>query len=210
MPDSQPDVDSRDLDRLLLFSDAVVAIAITLLALELPVPSGRNAGELWRSARHDDGRYFAFLVSFIVIAVMWTHHRQVFRYATRCDDRLVGINTFWLLTIVLNPSATKLLTGGDHDTVAAHALRFGCYALIQALAVTSFLVMVHRLVAQGFLSADAPPFLRKITDDASYGLLAGFALSIPVFFATRYGWVLWVVMPPLVGRVRRWAAHRKG
>ena len=37
----------------------------------------------------------------------------------------------------------------------------------------------------------------------SYGTMLGFGLSIPVFFATTYGWVLWIVMPILVARVDR-------
>ena len=38
---------------------------------------------------------------------------------------------------------------------------------------------------------------------ASYGVMLGFALSIPVFFATTYAWLLWIIIPVLVARLRR-------
>ena len=64
-----------------LFSDAVVAIAITLLAIELPAPAGDTFSKFWPSVRHDDGHYAAFLISFAVIAAAWRDHHDLFRYA---------------------------------------------------------------------------------------------------------------------------------
>jgi len=72
--ESEQALEARAADRLILFSDAVVAIAITLLALDLPVPDGRNVSEFWRSVREHDDHYLAFLVSFVVIAASWGKH----------------------------------------------------------------------------------------------------------------------------------------
>ena len=68
MPDDETDYDARAADRLILFSDAVVAIAITLLAIDLPLPEGGTVSEFWASVRHDSTHYLAFLISFFVIA----------------------------------------------------------------------------------------------------------------------------------------------
>ena len=121
------DYEARAADRLTLFSDAVVAIAITLLAIDLPVPEGHAVPEFWSSVRHDGGHYAAFLISFFVIAGAWRDHHDIFRYVRRVDSRLRTINTFWLLMIVLNPFATRLLTVPGHETLQVHALRFGFY-----------------------------------------------------------------------------------
>jgi hypothetical protein len=51
-------------ERLSLFSDAVAAIAITLLALDLPVPAGATVSVFWSSVRHSGSNYVAFLISF--------------------------------------------------------------------------------------------------------------------------------------------------
>ena len=111
MANEESEYERRAVERLVFFSDAVVAIAITLLAIDLPVPSGATAGAFWSSARAHDGVYLAFLVSFLTIAVAWSHHHDAFKYARRADSWLRNATMIWLLTIILIPSATKLLTG---------------------------------------------------------------------------------------------------
>jgi hypothetical protein len=108
--DSEVDPGRRAVDRLTFFSDAVVAIAITLLAIDLPVPTGATVSQFWSSVRHNGGHYAAFAISFVAIAAAWDHHHDIFRYAQSMDSRVRTLNMAWLLTIVLNPFATKLLT----------------------------------------------------------------------------------------------------
>jgi TMEM175 potassium channel family protein len=68
-------------ERLMLFSDAVLAIALTLLALELPIPDGKDNAEVLHSAYEYRWEYFTFLISFMVIATHWrAHHRPSARW----------------------------------------------------------------------------------------------------------------------------------
>ena len=127
MTDSEVDLEQRAVDRLIFFSDAVVAIAITLLAIDLPVPRGATVSQFWSSVRHNGGHYLAFAISFLAIAAAWNHHHDLFRYARSMDSRLRTLNMAWLLTIVLNPFATRLLTSQGHQPLGVHALRFGFY-----------------------------------------------------------------------------------
>jgi len=83
MPGDEVETDSRAAERLTFFSDAVVAIAITLLAIDLPVPDGGTVSAFWMSVKHDDGHYAAFLISFAVIAAAWSDHHELFAYARR-------------------------------------------------------------------------------------------------------------------------------
>jgi uncharacterized membrane protein len=194
--------ESRAVERLTIFSDAVVAIAITLLALDLPVPEGDTASALWSSVRRNDGHYVAFLISFAVIASAWSNHHDVFRYARGMDPRLRAFNMAWLLTIVLTPFATRLLTASGHSTLDAHALRFGFYALLQVLVSAALLVMLRHMDSRGQLSG-APRSVVSGTARQCYVLMTGFGLSIPFFFVTIYAWLLWFIVPPLAGQVRR-------
>ena len=206
---ADPNLESGAADRLLFFSDAVVAIAITLLALELPVPTGATTSALWSSIGDHSGEYLAFLISFIVISVLWGRHHHVMRYVERSDARLRSLNMLWLLTIILNPFATKLLTTESHDTVGAHALRYGFYALLQVLASVTFLAMVRHMVSHHLQAPDTPA---RIVLDARWnaaGVIVGFGLSIPVFFATTYGWLLWIAGPVVVGEVSRRRTGRR-
>jgi uncharacterized membrane protein len=168
-------------DRLIFFSDAVVAIAITLLALDLPVPTGTTVDELWSSVQDHKESYLAFVISFVVIAAMWSEHHHVFRYAARSDAWLRSLDMVWLLMVVLNPFATKLLTSEAPDTVGAHALRWGFYALLQILASVTFLAMVHHMMSHDLQAADTPSLLVSEAGWGSYGVLLGFGLSIPFF-----------------------------
>jgi uncharacterized membrane protein len=205
VPNDEPEYEKRSVERLIFFSDAVVAIAITLLAIDLPVPVGANAGAFWASARAHDGTYLAFLVSFLSIAIAWSHHHDAFKYAKRADAWLRNATMIWLLTIILIPFATKLLTGYGHDSLTVHALRWGFYALLQTIDAAVLLAMTHHMAAHDLGSRDAE---KRAGDDwDSYGTMLGFGLSIPVFFATTYGWVLWFVLPILVARVNRY--HRR-
>jgi uncharacterized membrane protein len=200
--DGERDLDARGVDRLIFFSDAVVAIAITLLAIDLPVPTGGTVSEFWSSVRLNAGHYAAFLISFLVIAASWSRHHDIFRYARRMDSRLRTLNMAWLFMIILNPFATRLLTSQGNENLYVHALRFGFYSLLQALASVLLLVMLRHMISND----QAPGFPEPVMIDnawQTYGLLVGFGLSIPVFFLTTYGWVIWIAGPLLVHRLYR-------
>jgi uncharacterized membrane protein len=182
-------------ERLIFFSDAVVAIAITLLALELPVPSGGTTRQFWSSVRENSGAYIAFLISFAVISAYWAAHHRTFRYLMRADDRLRELNTAWLLAIVLMPFATKLLNTNATGADQTHALRFSFYALVQVIAGGAFLAMVHRMATNRLVISNTPPDFVRRANWALGGVIAGFALSIPIFFAVTYAWALWIIGP---------------
>jgi uncharacterized membrane protein len=199
VPD-ETEIDTRAADRLIFFSDAVVAIAITLLALELPVPEGGTVHQFWTSFQNNDGHYAAFLISFVVIAAAWSGHHDAFRYVRRTDARLRQLDTVWLLTIILNPFATKLLivSGQSLDT---SALRFGFYALLQVLESVTMYAMLRHMTSHRL--ADTPPRVAEKMARDTYPLMLGFGLSIPLFFVTSYAWLLWIITPILAGQLQR-------
>ena len=109
----QPDKHEKnlELERLVFFSDAVVAIAITLLALELRVQpaNGHLAFADIANAWH---KFAAFFVSFIIIAVFWVNHHRFFVHIKAIDSRMMVHNICWLLFIVLLPFTSSLI-GND-------------------------------------------------------------------------------------------------
>jgi uncharacterized membrane protein len=202
------EIESRAVDRVIFFSDAVVAIAITLLAIDLPVPHGSTLSAFWSSAIHDNGtHYLAFLVSFYAIAAKWTNHHDAFRFTRRMDSRLRWLNMLWLLMIVIIPFATRLLTEPGQQSLDVNALEYGFYALVQALGSAIMIIMLRHMAAHRQAPDMPPPTLTGL-DWQSYALTLGFGLSIPVFFATRYGWVIWIVVPLLIRRIHRLRARK--
>jgi uncharacterized membrane protein len=207
-----PELGSRASDRLTTFSDAVVAIAITLLAIDLPVP-GLKPGQAaslhsyWSAIMGDSGQYLAFLISFLAIAGAWGQHHDLYRYVRGTDGRMRTFHLVWLLMIILIPFATKLLFSGSDNILAVHALHWGFYALLQVVESVVLLAMVRHLDACDFLAPGTPPRVVSSVVGQSWALIFGFGLSIPLFFVTPNAWVLWIVGPLLVGRARR--IHRR-
>ena len=202
MAEDGQELESRAADRLIFFSDAVVAIAITLLAIDLPVPAGHTLSAFWSSIQTNEDRYLAFLVSFGAIAAAWADHHDAFRYTRRMDRRLRTLNMGWLLMIVVTPFATRLLTVGSHEDAGVHAVRFGFYALVQSLTSVIMIVILHHMASRQLAPGVASSTLTGMAW-RSYSLALGFGISIPVFFATGYAWVLWIVIPLLVRIVHR-------
>jgi uncharacterized membrane protein len=207
------EIDSGAAERLAFFSDAVVAIALTLLALELPVPDGLSASELWASLRGHLGSYLAFCLSFLVISAHWSAHHGLFRWVRRADARLRTLNTVWLFTIVITPFATRIISEGEKPPPgvvdSSDPLRFALYATVQVGTNLIFLLMVVHLNAAGLLRAGTPADNLDDARRACVVIGSAFAVSIPLFAITSYGWIAWIVVP-VAGRVYRGYRRRKG
>ncbi|WP_369253386.1 TMEM175 family protein [Geodermatophilus amargosae] len=191
------EVERRAAERLTFFSDAVVAIALTLLALELPAPEGRTTSEVLRSLADHGYEYSSFLIGFLVVAAHWNAHHRVFRWLTGVRPRLVTLSLTWLLLIVLTPFLTRVLTEGDLDTV-----RFGMFAVAQALLQLVFAAMVSLAAREGLFAAAAPAAATGHPwRHAAPGAL-GFLVAVPLFpLVGRWAFVLWAAVPVLYGRL---------
>ncbi len=178
-------------ERLVFFSDAVVAIAITLLALGLPLPAGLNPtstnAQVFAGMRADHSYYLAFLISFVVIANHWRSHHRLYRNVSKLDARILTLNFVWLLMIVITPFATRLISAeGGFGT------RFTVYAVIQVLTVLTFLLMSRHIRTGKLLRPGAPAPATGADDVALLAVAAMFAISIPVAFVTQWAFLFWV------------------
>ncbi|MFD9124189.1 TMEM175 family protein [Kitasatospora sp. NPDC059571] len=114
--------------RLEAFSDGVFAIAITLLVLDLnvPEPDALDGQSLRHALAHQWPAYFAYLVSFLVIGIIWINHHAMCALARRVDRRTLFANLFLLLTVSVIPFPTRLLatylTAGHGDSHTAAAI----------------------------------------------------------------------------------------
>ena len=103
------------LDRIALFSDAVFAIAITLLVIEIRVPvlSYQRAlfdNEFNHAMLEMIPEFIGFFISFIVIGNYWRAHHTIFGYVTDYNRKLITLNTWFLLTIVCMPFTTGMMS----------------------------------------------------------------------------------------------------
>ncbi|WP_067460942.1 TMEM175 family protein [Actinomadura macra] len=102
---------SREPDRLVLFTDAVVAIAVTLLVLPLVdvVPEASEAGDsaVEVITKHQS-EIWSFLLSFVVIMRLWLAHHRIFQHVRAYSRPLIVCNLGWLLTIIVLPFPTEM------------------------------------------------------------------------------------------------------
>src|SRR5437867_2437894 len=106
------------------FSDGVFAIAITLLILEIRVPHGDHG--LWEGLLALWPSYIAFLMSFIVILIMWVNHHELLRMVRRVNYPFLFANGFLLLTVTFVPFPTAVLAANLATPEAKTAVAFYC------------------------------------------------------------------------------------
>jgi uncharacterized membrane protein len=167
------------LERVIFFSDAVMAIAITLLAIDLHLPDVGDVtnGQLLNLLAGLVPRYSAFVLSFAVIGVYWFAHHRMFRFIVRWTGGLVLINTVFLFFVVQLPFLTGVL--GAHGELAAAA---ALYALgLTGIGFTSAGLWAYAL-RRNLLSADADPRFVRLTLARQVVVPVVFLLSVPVAF----------------------------
>ncbi|GII54972.1 hypothetical protein Pth03_33610 [Planotetraspora thailandica] len=106
-------------ERVSMFSDAVFAIAMTLLVIELPRPENgavpddpdrlAMARELWHFLAQNNGTFLAFIIAFLMLWATWRQHHRLFDQITRMTSPMVSIHIPLLVLVVLLPYPTALI-----------------------------------------------------------------------------------------------------
>jgi uncharacterized membrane protein len=125
MSSTEEETRRRAFERFLLFTDAVMAIAVTLLILpvvDAVVDLENRDREVMDLIGDLKGELLGFLLGFAVIMVMWTAHQQVFSIVAWPNVWLVRLNMLWLLSITLLPFTTSLIA--DHGDEQATLLLY--------------------------------------------------------------------------------------
>jgi uncharacterized membrane protein len=181
-PDRQVKVQDNSLGRLLALSDGVFAIAMTLLAIDLKVPDGLGnptSRTLLHALAQHEASYWAFLLSFYVIAIFWGAHRRLMRSATVPHPAVIRDTLFVLVLVAAMPFPTELL-GQYGSTPAALAI----YALANVLINVALLLLTYDVrrcdpaaAAAGRTEAD------RVALMAGWVNLAVFLIIIPGAYA---------------------------
>ena len=168
-----PHADDRHLGRLTTtnrveaFSDGVMAIAITLLVLELKVPVESEPGHLLQDLGARWPSYAAYVAAFLTIGIIWLNHHTLLTSIARFDTRLHWLNLFLLFTVATLPFPTALLAdyvgqGGTNASIAAAS-----YGLLSTLMALPWGFMLRHLadhpelLEPGYRPADARAEVRR-------------------------------------------------
>ncbi len=138
----------KEVARIGAFSDAVFAIAITLLALQLDVAKGDSV-DVWDALRHLWPSFLSFAISFAVIGAYWVAHHRLYALIERYDRKLLWMNLLSLFFIVVMPFTTSLI--GEHGDQNASVIVYALSVALAGFASTGMAVYAlggHRLCAR--------------------------------------------------------------
>ena len=125
-PHPEPLHDKIGLERLIFFSDAVFAIAITLLALEIRLDTNAqtlNDAELLHQLLLIWRKYLSYVISFLVLGLFWVAHHRKFRFIQRYDRVLIWLNLLMMMVVAFVPFPTSILSQyGNRTATIFYAL----------------------------------------------------------------------------------------
>jgi uncharacterized membrane protein len=181
-------VDQRDLGRIAAFTDGVMAVAITLLVLNIQVPQledGQSLGDALVDLLPSLG---AYLLAFALVGRFWVIHHDLFERLRGFDRTLMALNLSFLALIVLVPFSAELYDTYTKDAIAAAVL-----GATLGLAAMAHWAMTAHVQRHGFVHDDHRGENAPYASPVGLSFAAVFLLSVPAaFLSVHIAEALWV------------------
>jgi uncharacterized membrane protein len=194
--------------RLEAFSDGVLAIVITLLILDIKVPVDAH-GDLGAALARQWPQYAAYLMSFLIVGIIWLNHHATFNLLARTDHRLQVLNLLLLLPVSVLPWPTAVLAEYTRDgTAGDKRVAVVLYGLTSSLMAVGFNLAWRYLLRHRELHKEGidPELLAVRNRRYNVGLVvypiatAIGLLSVALFLVLMLGLALMFLLPtPDVG-----------
>ena len=188
----------RGLDRLVNFSDAVTAVAVTLLVLPLVdlVGEGQTVADLFSEY---SAQFISFIAVFVLMISIWTGHHRFWEMIIDYDSVMLWLNALWLLFLSLVP----VIAGFTFESGLQHGQAFAYLVLLALLSLTLLLMKLYVRNGKG---------RALISDDVSDGdldlvggliLVGGFAVTagLILVWPDQAGWLINVAVLAIVARL---------
>lgn len=190
-------------ERVTFFSDGVMAVAITILVLDLKLPEGMGP-EAFNAAL--DGLWHGFwcyVLSFVVIGMLWMAHHNQFSHIERVDGGLMWLNLLFLMAVALIPFVTSLMS--DYGGPLPTAL-YAAVLMVSALLLAA--IWWYACRNSTLMPAKLPRELRRLGLLAPLWIALVFGVSIAVAYGVdaataQWTWLLAAIAGPLAGRLSR-------
>jgi TMEM175 potassium channel family protein len=201
-------------DRILFFSDAVFAIAITLLIVDLPsqllsAADSHTQVQSGQVLRQSEPGIIGFGISFAVIGLFWVGHHGLFRYIKSIDRRLMLLNLLFVGIIAFLPFPTAVLSATSSSQVPAVVF----YAVCSGTAGTIELVMwLYATRSRAGLEVDASPEIRSLlTLQCARGpVVFAVSIMIAVWWSPVVATYSWIGVAVTGGLINRFYGHHEG
>jgi uncharacterized membrane protein len=188
--------------RLEAFCDAVFAIALTLLIIDIRIPATKeisSAGELWLALRHMIPAISAFVLSFTIIFITWVNHHNSLKLINKSSPGFIYANALLLLTVVFVPFPTSMM--GEYlltDQLAPAAFLYNATLALQAMA---WIFISHSAIKKRLTkNAQAASIIQRngkfgYFAFALYSLFSVLSLCFPLSISiiTAISWAFWLM-----------------
>ncbi|HEV3128842.1 MAG TPA: TMEM175 family protein [Solirubrobacteraceae bacterium] len=173
-------------NRLESFSDAVIAVAITLLVLNIAVPTAKSNQSLAHALGQQWPIYAAYVTSFVTIGIIWINHHTAISRLKRADHSVLVINLLLLMSIAVLPFSTSLMaaylkaSSGQHLAAAVYSGMLLLMSLLFSLLNRHILFAEPDLVGPELSRERRRIILRRgVTGLAPYAVATGLAPVTP-------------------------------
>ena len=160
-----------DKNRLEAFSDGVLAIVITIMVLELSIPTGDRLADLLALAP----TILSYVLSFAFVAIYWVNHHQILHDAEQVNLGILWCNNVWLLVMSFIPFATAWVGAYPTSWVPV-----SLYFADMALACVAFHLMYYLIVCEAGKRGEFRLSARNVISLFTYTLAALFGGLCPV------------------------------
>ena len=189
--------------RLEAFSDAVFAIALTLLIIDIKIPSSvtiKSNADFWLALGQIAPSIFAFLFSFAIILITWVNHHNNLNLVNRSSTSFIYANGFLLLSVVVLPFPTRLL--GEYLFTDHSAPAVILYVSVMAIQAVGW-ILVCRIANRSQLAKNERSTL-TLRKNERYGYLAfllyllcaiaAWWLPLTIAIVTSIIWIFWLIV----------------
>jgi uncharacterized membrane protein len=203
-PSVEAHAERLTMERMVLFTDAVFAIVITLMAIDIRLPAvhplgGWTEAALGHALAELQPKLLAYFISFAVVALIWTGHLRKYRHVQTIDGGVLWLNLAQMLFIGLLPFFTSLLAE------AMSRLAIVLYAGNLVAAGLAGLLAWRRASASRTMAASSlTPALRRRESRITLAMVLVFALSIGIaIWAPVWALLSWVLVWPALVLARK-------
>ncbi len=197
----KPLIEETGYERLVFFSDAVMAIAITLLALEVRLPeSVTTSAQLPAALLELTPQIGAYFISFFVIGTFWIGHHRMFTHIKRYNHGLLWINLLFLFLVAILPFPTSVLGRFPGNTLAVQFYA-ATVALIAFVRTGLWLYAINRKLIDPNLTR------KQIQRDILIGVVTTLVFLVSIWIATfnaneaMYFWITLFVLAIVQRRI---------
>ena len=182
------DKEEFQVSRLASLSDGVFAFAITLLVIDVKMPTLSiqpvTDDILWTELKNLTPKFIGFTVSFFVIGMYWLSHHRVFKFVTSVNSKLLWNNLLFLMPIVLMPFSTSFFT--EHF-IGSLKIPFSVYTLNICFA-GFFCFKLWKIIGNPKYKLSSNPDKVIVNYNLSRALIVPISFIITLLFSFITGW----------------------